>query len=45
MVGGYKMKEPEPFITHCAKCKKELRLLKDSLEGKKAYCGGCYENK
>jgi len=31
-----------PFITECAGCKKELRLLKDSLEGMKAYCGDCY---
>ena len=37
------MKEPEPFITNFAKCKKQLKLLKDSTEGKKVYCAGCYK--
>lgn len=34
---------PKHFITKCAKCGTEIRLLKDSTEGKKVYCGGCYE--
>ena len=31
---------PEPFITNCGVCKKEIRLLKDP-EGK-AFHGDCY---
>lgn len=34
--------KPDPYITYCAKCKKELRLLKDSTENKLVYCGMCY---
>jgi hypothetical protein len=34
--------KPDPFITACAGCKKELRLLKDSTEGQRCYCGDCY---
>jgi hypothetical protein len=41
---GWNQVEP-PFITECAKCKKEIRLLKDSTENMKVYCGGCYENR
>lgn len=32
---------PPCFITHCKGCDVEVRLVKDSLEGKRAYCGDC----
>ena len=33
------------YVTKCSGCKKELRLLKDSTEGMKVYCGECYEKR
>lgn len=30
------------YITKCADCGVELRLLKDSTEGMKCYCGKCW---
>ena len=37
-----KLLKNEVFITNCAKCGKKLELLKDSTEGQKVYCGGCW---
>lgn len=33
------------FIVLCADCGIELRLLKDSTEGKRCYCGNCWEKR
>lgn len=37
--------KPPVFITNCAICNIELRLLKDSTEGQKVYCGQCWSKK
>ena len=32
-------------ITKCADCGTELKLLKDSTEGQKAFCGDCWSKR
>ena len=38
-----KIEHKKPFIVNCAYCKKEIRLLKDSTNGQKVYCGDCWD--
>ena len=32
---------PHVFVTTCKNCNKDVRLVKDSLEGQGAYCFDC----
>lgn len=34
----YKPSTDRPFITQCVECKGEVKLVKDSSEGKGIYC-------
>ena len=33
--------DPVDFVSHCLNCEKEVRMVKDSLEGQRVYCFDC----